>query len=214
MDQKRIFLDTEGDAWHDRNRGAWHGRSLPDDDPLLLAIEAIPMTHNPRVLEIGCGDGSRLAWLAREKGAQVAGIDPSAKSVSAALAQGVEAERGTADALPYEDASFDWVIFGFCLYLCDADLLFKVAAEADRVLRTPGWIIINDFYSPEPRFVPYRHHSGVRTLKMDFRTLFVWHPAYRSFSQSVGHHDHGGHTDDPEQWVATSILQKAGYPKE
>jgi len=63
---------------------------------------------------------------------------------------GVHAEYGSADDLPFESDSFDGVIFGFCLYLCDHEDLFKIAQEADHVLRKKSWLVIKDFFSLRP----------------------------------------------------------------
>ncbi len=78
------------------------------------------------------------------------GLDPSAKAVAAANAQGVNAQQGTAENLPFESAAFDIVVFGFCLYLCDRRICSGSPAEQTRGLRNPGWIVIQDFYSPAP----------------------------------------------------------------
>ena len=66
------------------------------------------------------------------------GIEPSFKAVETACTSGVNAVQGTADRLPYRDGLFDVVVFGFCLYLCDREDLFRIASEADRVLNDQG----------------------------------------------------------------------------
>jgi ubiquinone/menaquinone biosynthesis C-methylase UbiE len=212
MRQKDVFLEGEGDAWYLRNSGG-ASRILPQGDPLLSEILALSppiVEHGTRVLEIGCSEGVRLEWLARERGCDCSGIDPSLRAVSAAAARGVRAQRGTAEALPFGDASFDVVAFGFCLYLCDRQDLFRIAAEADRVLRDPGWMAIYDFYAPHPARQEYSHFKGVSSHKMDNRALFAWHPAYTTYSHRVFHHVSGEVTDEQGEWVAVSILRKHG----
>ena len=54
------------------------------------------------------------------------GIEPSAQAVAAACAKGINVMQGTADVLPFDNQSFDIVIFGFCLYLCDREDLFEL----------------------------------------------------------------------------------------
>ncbi len=210
MMQKEVFLQAEGDAWFSRNREAVARRRLPDEDAILRALLAVaPGLPKPaRILEIGCGDGTRLAWLKEMRNAQCFGIEPSAQAVAAARTRGVDAQQGTADVLPFEANSFDVVVFGFCLYLCDRDDLFRIASEADRVLRSPGWLLIEDFFSPTPRARPYHHRPGVNTYKMDYRTLFAWHPAYVCVAHEVRNHPCSTYTDDPEAWVAVSVIRK------
>jgi len=88
------------------------------------------------------------------RGVSVMVLEPSNEAVYQAISLGLDARVGTADVIPFQDKSFDIVIFGFCLYLCDRDDLFKIAAEADRVLKTPGWLLIKDFYSHQSADLP------------------------------------------------------------
>ena len=64
-----------------------------------------------RVLEVGCGTGKWLSELS-SAGCDVAGIDPSAAMLDRATrAVRGDLRRGTAEALPWADATFDLVIF-------------------------------------------------------------------------------------------------------
>ena len=208
MKQKDIFLQSEGDAWLERNTCVPVSAAVPD--PLLAEI--VNLRPQPRqgtqVLEIGCADAARLQRLAEMYGCTCQGVEPSARAVAMARARGIDVHQGTADQLPYADQSFEIVIFGFCLYLCDREDLFRIASEADRVLRSPGWLLIHDFYSPVPAQRDYHHHSGLYSYKMDYRKLFTWHPAYVTYSHNVRDHARGGYTDASGEWVATSVLRK------
>ena len=208
--QRDVFLESEGNAWFARNARSLEARQLPEADPVLVELLGIspPLPAGTRVLEIGCGDGSRLAWLTEHLGWISAGTDPSEAAVGQARRRGVDARQGTAEQLPFEDGAFDVVIFGFCLYLCDRDDLFRIAAEGDRVLGNPGWLVILDFYSPVPLQRDYHHRAGLYSYKMDYRALFTWHPHYTCMTQRVRHHADDSVTDDPTQWVATSVLRK------
>lgn len=213
MKQKDIFLNVEGNAWFDRNEAALTKRSLPGDDPILMQLIALkPLTEGAqlKILEIGCGNGVRLSWLKNNMNADCHGIEPSLKAVAVARANGVQARQGTADSLPFESQSFDVVIFGFCLYLCDREDLFQISREADRVLKRKGWIAIQDFFSPVPRANVYHHLAGVQTYKMDYRKLFDWHPDYECIAHRISHHCETSHTDDPNEWVAVSVMRKFG----
>ena len=176
MKQKEVFLKSEGDAWFYRNCNVSIARRFIEKDPLCISLKDIlsPLADDPSVshscmdlLEIGCGDGFRLAWLQKHFDVTAQGIEPSQAAVKAAKQNGILAQQGTADRLPFEDSTFDIVVFGFCLYLCDRSDLFSIAKEADRVLKTPGWLLIYDFYSPVPVARDYEHVSGLKSYKMD-----------------------------------------------
>ena len=210
MNQKDVFLASEGDAWYERNRAALAARAWPDDDPVLRALLELGdgELRGREVFEVGCGEALRLEWLQRERACRCSGVEPSARAVEAARRRGVSVHQGTADRLPRDDQSVDVLIFGFCLYLCDRSDLFRVAAEADRVLRSPGWILIQDFHASSPTSRDYHHRPGVRTYKMDYRQLFTWHPQYQCLSHLVRHHETGLYTDSLDDQVAVSVLRK------
>lgn len=210
--QKDTFLESEGDAWHARNDHQIKARRLPDDDHLLQELLRLVGREGTqpllRVLEIGCGDGTRLEWIRNTLPAQCFGVEPSSIAVASAKARGLAVSKGTADLLPIESQSVDVLIFGFCLYLCDREDLFRIASEADRVLRSPGWLLIQDFFSPAPTANPYKHHPGIYSHKMDYRRLFEWHPDYVCMKHSVTAHGSAECTDEADDWVAISVLRK------
>jgi SAM-dependent methyltransferase len=203
--QKDAFLQSEGDAWLRRNT------SGPRDwqrDPICEKIAELPLTGAVDVLEIGCADGARLKYLADKHGHRVAGVDPSEAAVSEAARRGVRALRSTADALPFASGAFEVVVFGFCLYLCDDEDLFKIAYEADRVLSDPGWLLILDFEARAPQYRPYHHLPGIRSRKMDNKSMFLWHPAYTLASHEKFHHVSRHWTDDQDEWVSLACMRK------
>jgi ubiquinone/menaquinone biosynthesis C-methylase UbiE len=204
--QKDIFFTSEGDAWFRRNEAALASLDW-SADAVCRRIASLSGGASQRVLEIGCGDGSRLEQLARS-GHRVSGVDPSQAAIVKGRNRGVDATQGTADKLPFADDSFDVVIFGFCLYLCDDADLFRIGAEADRVLAASGWLLILDFESPAPNYRPYHHFPGVQSRKMDYKSMFLWHPAYTLASHEKFDHATHAWTDDPANWVSLACLRK------
>jgi methionine biosynthesis protein MetW len=65
-----------------------------------------------RVLDLGCGDGELLAWLAQNKGVDGRGIEISSARVQRAIARGVSAYQGDIDEglAGYPSDAFDYVI--------------------------------------------------------------------------------------------------------
>jgi len=213
MKQKEIFLAGEADAWFERNHKILQGKIFDLSDPIIKIVSNISKRPEYvgkvlKVLEIGCGEANRLAWMVEHLGANTYGLEPSSKAVELARKKGVHAEHGSADNLPFESVSFDVVIFGFCLYLCDQDDLFIIAKEADRVLKKKSWLIIRDFFSPSPITCDYHHKKGVYSYKMDYRKLFSWHPSYTCFSHKLSDHGQEKISDNAQEWVATSVLRK------
>ena len=74
-----------------------------------LALIASLIEPGTRVLDIGCGDGSLLAYLRETKGVDGRGIELERPLVNEAVRRGVPVIQGDADAdlVHYPDASFD-----------------------------------------------------------------------------------------------------------
>jgi len=207
--QKDTFLASEGDQWYLRNKEN-SDNYQPEDDRLLreiLELKRHGIDGSPKLLEIGCSASKRLLEL-QNNDFEVYGIDPSKTAIEEASNFGINAMVGTADELPYDDGSFDMLVFGFCLYLCDRDDLFKIASEANRVLKRNGYILILDFYSESDTANAYHHLEGISSYKMDYRKLFEWHPSYSLVKQEIGSHHGFQRTDDKNEWIAISILRK------
>ncbi|MGZ4144938.1 MAG: class I SAM-dependent methyltransferase [Actinomycetota bacterium] len=111
------------------------------------AIESLELPPDARVLEIGFGPGVGVRMLT-ERGARVAGIDPSQTMLDMAssrnrraLGEGtVDLRLGTASELPWEDASFDGVLSVNNVHLWSS--LGSDLKEVHRVLAPGGRLAI------------------------------------------------------------------------
>jgi methionine biosynthesis protein MetW len=67
---------------------------------------------NSRVLDLGCGDGLLLAWLAENKQVDARGIELDGAKAQRAIANGVSAYQGDIDngLVDYPDQAFDYII--------------------------------------------------------------------------------------------------------
>ncbi|WP_309645570.1 class I SAM-dependent methyltransferase [Phenylobacterium sp.] len=110
--------------------------------PVMRQRAKIVPLASGKVLELGIGMGLNLALYDADKVDSVAGVDPAAEL--RALAQAaprdprliVSVTDGTAEALPFQDASFDSVVCTFTL--CSVHTPAKALAEARRVLKPGG----------------------------------------------------------------------------
>ena len=79
-----------------------------------LQLIADMIAPQSRVLDVGCGDGELLAYLAREKGIDGRGIEISQEGVNACVSSGLSVIQGDADTdlKDYPSDAFDYVILG------------------------------------------------------------------------------------------------------
>ena len=120
---------------------------LRASDPQQVAMREtyfswIGIEPKARILEGGCGTGAVARHLAKIDGSyEVVGLDPSPRLIQKAkeLSDGfsnLRFEEGDARSLPFDDASFDVVVFHTCL--CHVPGAEKALEEAYRVLRPGG----------------------------------------------------------------------------
>jgi len=111
-----------------------------------LALAALPV--GARVLDVGCGAGATLAYLAG-LGLQVMGIDPSRKLLRQGNGRSprLTLTQGQGETLPFAAQSFDALLAECCLSLMDDA---AALAEFARVLRPGGALILSDMLAGNP----------------------------------------------------------------
>ena len=105
------------------------------------------LTANMRVLDAGCGGGRNCTYLLKA-GLDVHGIDQSAKAIDY-LQQSLNLETpqnfqvGQVEAMPYADATFDWVISNAVLHFAKNPAHFEaMVQDMLRVLKPEGILFV------------------------------------------------------------------------
>ncbi len=113
--------------------------------PIMRQRKKVVPRAAGRVLELGVGLGLNLALYDPDRVSAVIGVDPAAELRTVALAAprdprlALAVEDGDAQALPFEDRSFDTVVCTFTL--CSVHTPAAALAEARRVLRPEGRLL-------------------------------------------------------------------------
>jgi demethylmenaquinone methyltransferase/2-methoxy-6-polyprenyl-1,4-benzoquinol methylase len=117
-------------------------------------VERIEADPNATVLDVACGTAAVSIELVRRYGCRVVGVDQSAEMLAAGreridaagLGERIDLEKGRAEHLPFEDASFEALTFTYLLrYVDDPAATMK---ELARVVRPGGRIAMLDFFVP------------------------------------------------------------------
>ena len=120
---------------------AYDGISFGLSDTISHAVQLLWPRPGERVLDIGTGTGW-AARLAARRGARVTGVDIAPGMLTAAerLSEGIDPRpefvRATAEALPFDDASFDGVVSTYGVIFAEDP--FAAIGEMARVLRLGG----------------------------------------------------------------------------
>ena len=90
--------------------------ALPTIEPLRSDLQLIGdmIEPNSRVLDVGCGDGALLAYLAQEKSVDARGVELSHEGVNSCVTLGLSVIQGDADTdlADYPSGAFDYVVLG------------------------------------------------------------------------------------------------------
>jgi SAM-dependent methyltransferase len=166
--QNRAAWDAEAEAYQERNAKAiehdaphWGMWQLPESE-----LQALGELDGRDVLELGCGAGQFGLSLVRQ-GARVTGIDNSAKQLEFArdnVGDRMTLVHGSAEALPFEDASFD-------LVCCDHGAVGftdprVVVPEVARVLRVGGRFAFSGLTPVE--WITFDGKTSTRELQRDY----------------------------------------------
>ncbi|HEY8173219.1 MAG TPA: class I SAM-dependent methyltransferase [Dehalococcoidia bacterium] len=129
--------------------------------PVHRLHRSIPLRADHRVLEVGCGAGSRLLLLdnnTRFSHALSAGVEPTPSLVSRAgstfvsRARPLSALAADPASLPFADASYDIALCGDLLRFLDVRGAQSALREIARVLRPGGLLIAWDLAPAAGRF--------------------------------------------------------------
>lgn len=212
MDQKSVFLNGEGDAFFQRNK-----KQMEEKKGIYPWVEIFTDFMNRmkvqggQLLEIGACYGRNLKHFKDEFGLKCYGIEPSVEAVNYGneiYKDEIYLSQGTADVLPYEDEAFDIVILGFCMFFVDRKDLMRSVAEADRVLKGNGYLIITDFDTKMAFKRENIHNPNVWTYKMQYSDLFLANPQYflvEKKNYSIGS---GLFCEDIQERMTLDILYK------
>jgi len=115
----------------------------PFDGVISAVKRHVDRTTSPRVLEVGCGTGNNL-WFLAEEGFHVCGVDVSPTAVRCAKeylrSRGLDCEVLVSDLthIPYDANAFDVTIDRGCLSCLSASHIPGTVRELYRVLRPGG----------------------------------------------------------------------------
>jgi len=183
-----------------------------------------PGQDNPRILEIGCGPGANLWFLARE-GFDANGIDGSPSAIARLRKrfdqEGLRAAVRVCDAmhLPFDDASFDCVIDCECLYANSMHDAERILDEVKRTLKPGGKLLSITFMTGtygdgrgdrmegEPNTYLRLHEGGIRkdcgivrfSSEEDVRQLYG--TRFRIDNLEYEIRSEGGRTFEIREWI-------------
>ena len=127
-----ILFEVEQSHW-------WHQGRRRIIASFVEEITARVKDHRPKILDVGCGTGANLLMLSKYGDAE--GVDVSQDALTFCHERGLEKVKlGAAEALPYEDGTFDLVTALDVVEHLDDDL--AGLREFRRVLRPDGRVLL------------------------------------------------------------------------
>lgn len=120
-----------------------------DEIPLVTSvhevIDDLVNVDSKRVLDVGCGTGRLVRWLAG-RGCRATGIETQVDLVMSARSRppvrNEDYITAPGENMPFDDGRFDLVIFSFSLHHVPEPAMRSALAEAGRVLRSDGCVLV------------------------------------------------------------------------
>ncbi|MEN3110548.1 class I SAM-dependent methyltransferase [Uliginosibacterium paludis] len=120
------------------------------------ALERAGLRAGMRICDVGTGTGlvARAAVRITGDAKLVVGVDPSPGMMAQArLPEGVQLVEGRAEAIPFPDASFDFLSMGYALrHIGDLSVAFR---EFHRVMKPGAKLCLLEITKPETRFASF-----------------------------------------------------------
>lgn len=191
MISRRRFYDTKGHQYEQGRYGDPHMDRYRDfrNDSLVEILRAKFGDRPLRILEVGCGTGLSLAYLAKSASKhQLFGIDASETMLAQAATKTFSGENrprlvlGDAGRLPYGDGLFDAVFATRFIHQFTHQTKLELWRECHRVVR-PGGVLIMEFYA-----LPYhwlRYFLGARKGRSK-NAYFCHYPSMGEVREIVG----------------------------
>jgi SAM-dependent methyltransferase len=119
----------------------------PVRDELEVLDDLVPLAGQ-HLIELGCGN-ARLArnLLQRYKDTQVVGLEVDTVQHAKNLAhpqEGLQFLAGSAESVPFDDASFDGALMLKSLHHVPVDAMHAALSEVARVVRPGGWLYVSE----------------------------------------------------------------------
>lgn len=139
----------------------------PVNAPLRQAARRLlPPDPGHTVLDLGCGTGTALAEY-RDIGCRVLGADPSEAMLAQSrrrLGRDADLRLITSARIPFDDDSADLVLISLVLHSLPREEAVTLLAEAGRLLRIGGRVLVTDFAAGQLRWPRAAYTRGLTVV--------------------------------------------------
>ena len=165
------------------------------------------------ILELGCGNGTKLAYLSENLNAEGYGVDLSSLAIHDATKKypDLKFELAGADEKLFERNQMDLIYLGFFLYVLDCEDIYTTFANVDYYLRDGGFVVILDFDFGFNAHFPYVHNNQIITYKSDYAKILLASGHYHLVRKESFQSDSGSFSVDPNTRISIWILFKSQH---
>jgi SAM-dependent methyltransferase len=143
------------------------------------AVESGWIRPPSRILDIGCGAGTNVLWLARE-GFRATGLDLAPGAIEAAKARahrrGISANftQGSATSMPFPKSAFEAATDNGCFHAIPFAAREEYAREVGRVVKPGGAFLLSWIGREETRPFGPPHRPSVQEVAAIFEPTFTF----------------------------------------
>jgi SAM-dependent methyltransferase len=208
--QKDIFKQNEGDNYHTRNKRSKSNKEMSYDLKVITET-LIPFSNRlDNILELGCGDATKLNYLSKLFNAKGFGVDLSGLAIKEASINFPDLQlfNNGAEEKIFHRNQMDLIILGFFLYVLDREDLYEVMSNVDYYLKDGGFLAILDFDYGNQIRVPYKHNDKIKTYKSDYSKILISSGHYHLVRKDSYSPQSNIFSTDPNNRISISVLYK------
>jgi len=157
--QDKIFYESEGDNFFDRN-------PKKINKAILKAINFLNPKPNTEIFEIGCGSGATLKQINKKFKSKVYGLDTSNKAINYAIKEFNLKNMYHSTFASFETKKkFDIIISGGFLYVTPNHLLKKTFQKLFKLIKKNSFLIIWDYDTPYNYINNWKYDKNIKSYK-------------------------------------------------
>lgn len=212
--QHDIMSTVEANKWFERNKDHLLNQKEYFDIHFLVQTLKNYINNESTILEMGSSFGKKTALLQQAFSCKATGIDPSIDAIEYGkkIYPNINLQKMNSSSTTFDDQEFDFIYWGFFMYLLDRDHVYKVTYETDRILKKGGFLAILDFEPMIPHKKEYHHQKGCYTYKNDYSKILLSSGHYTLVAKHSFSHDSNSFVKDHNQRISISLLYKEEDP--
>lgn len=204
-----IFSENDGDDWFWRNKSRLESKQSIKYAKVLTEWLFPFKKEINKILEIGCGSGHQLNYIAKILNSKAYGVDISSDALKYIKKKfpKINVKKSNGNKVPYRN-NFDLVNLGFVLMYMNKPQLIKHLDDIFRLVKPGKFLSVMDFDTPYNYVNIYKHNKNIRIYKRDNVKVLLSSGHYTLVNKFQMSHDNLHFSKEVDERICLALLYK------